>query len=115
MAYSCKAKILPTRTSFGVGVLRGSDPPGSVIATNTDAFLVASDKEPGAATVTTRGERERSPTSRAAYPRFRENIAHDKVGILTQGVFPFGAVTLTIEYATTRDFGSDVSFQSTSE
>jgi hypothetical protein len=42
-------------------------------------------------------------------PRFIKKIVHDEVTILTQRVFPFGALTLTNEYEITRDFGSDVS------
>jgi hypothetical protein len=58
---------LPTGISFGLAAPRGNDPPGLVIATTTVAFLVAIDKKPGQATVRMRGERDRSPTSRAAY------------------------------------------------
>jgi hypothetical protein len=68
MAYSCKTKRLPTGTSSGLGVPRGSEPPGSANATNTVAFLITTDKEPGAITVGTRGEKDRSPTGRMAYP-----------------------------------------------
>jgi len=68
MAYSCKTEKLPTASSFGLGVHRGRKPLGSAIATNTVTFLIATDKGPGATTVKTSGERERSPTGRMVYP-----------------------------------------------
>lgn len=112
MAYSCKAKRLPTGISFGLAAPRANAPPGLVIATTTVAFLIATDKEPGATTVRMRGERDRSPTSRAAYPQFDQKCAHNEVvRILTQGILLFGGTTLTIEYATMRDFGSDASYK----
>jgi hypothetical protein len=110
MAYSCKTKRLPTGTSSGLGVPRGSEPPGSANATNTVAFLITTDKEPGAITVGTRGEKDRSPTGRMAYPTSARKLPRRST-MLTQRVFPFGALTLTNEYEATRDFGSDETFQ----